>query len=466
MPDTPAPFGSSCIHGGLGRRELLHSALAIGAAALLDRRLARADSPKADGDALPPVRVVTRSGGAGDRPRHHWFGYYDKLQFDRDSRRLLSMAVGFEHRSPRPDDVVTVGFVDLADGDRWTSFGESGAWGWQQGCMLQWRPGSRDEVVWNDRDGDRFVSHVLDLASGRRRTLPRAIYTIAPDGRRAFGIDFGRLQRMRPGYGYAAAAPAAGDERAPADGGIWAIDLDGGEPRLIVSLADILDLEPQDSFRDAFHWFNHLLVNTDSTRLEFLHRWGTPGGRWSTRMITTGLDGQEPYVLDPGGHTSHFIWRDPDHILAWTRPVGRHDGFWLFRDRSREVEEVGAGVMTANGHCTYLPVAGAAAPNSGLPRWILNDTYPDRDRLQHPYLFDTHSGRRVPLGHFESPKAYSGEWRCDTHPRSSPDGRLVCIDSPVGDSATGGEGRQLHLIDVSGIVDEHGPHASPPPGAT
>lgn len=423
-------------------------------------------SARAAGDeAIPPVRIVTRG------PGHHWFGYYDKLQFDQESRRLLSMQVGFEHRSPRPGDVVRVGFVDLADGDRWVEFGESSAWGWQQGCMLQWRPGSRDEVVWNDRDGERFVCHVLDVATGNRRTLSRPIYTIAPDGRRAFGIDFGRLQRMRPGYGYAAAPPSNGDVRAPADGGIWAIDLDGGEPRLIISLADIVLFDPQDSFRDSFHWFNHLLVNTDSTRLEFLHRWGTPGGRWSTRMITTDLDGSHPYVLDPGGHTSHFIWRDPSHILAWTRPEGRHDGYWLFRDRSREIEEVGSGVMTTNGHCTYLPIPnrltarnGTATPERSTtpirPRWILNDTYPDRDRLQHPYLYDTTSGRRVPLGHFESPPAYSGEWRCDTHPRSSRDGKLVCVDSPVGDSAAGGLGRQLHLIDVSAIVASDGQTAA------
>ncbi len=45
-----------------------------------------------------------------------------------------------------------------------------------------------------------------------------------------------------------------------------------------------------------------------------------------------------------------------------------------------------------------------------------------------------------------SPQAYQGEWRCDTHPRASRDGRLVCIDS-----AHSG-GRQLYLIDISDIV--------------
>ncbi len=30
-------------------------------------------------------------------PKHHWFGYYDKLQFDPSARYALGMEVGFEH---------------------------------------------------------------------------------------------------------------------------------------------------------------------------------------------------------------------------------------------------------------------------------------------------------------------------------------------------------------------------------
>jgi len=50
------------------------------------------------------------------------------------------------------------------------------------------------------------------------------------------------------------------------------------------------------------------------------------------------------------------------------------------------------------------------------------------------------------LVHFLSPPEYTGEWRCDTHPRSSRNGRMVCIDSPHNG------GRQLYLIDISGII--------------
>ena len=94
---------------------------------------------------------------------------------------------------------------------------------------------------------------------------------------------------------------------------------------------------------------------------------------------------------------------------------------------------IGVGVMTENGHCTYLPGN----------EWILNDTYPDKQRIQRPYLFHVKSGKKVPLGDFLSPAQYAGEWRCDTHPRFSNDGSMVVVDSPSED-----KGRQLQLIDI------------------
>ena len=91
-----------------------------------------------------------------------------------------------------------------------------------------------------------------------------------------------------------------------------------------------------------------------------------------------------------------------------------------------------------NGHCTYLPGS----------EWILNDTYPIGDeRFQHLYLYHVVTGRREPLGSFAPPPEYKGEWRCDLHPRFSPDGRMVVIDS-----VHTGDGRQMFLLDISSIV--------------
>ncbi|MCP5517777.1 MAG: hypothetical protein H7A45_11050 [Verrucomicrobiales bacterium] len=393
---------------------------------------------------LPPVRTITRG------PRRHWFGYYDKLEFDPMNRFVLANEVEFEHRTPTADDTIRVGMVDTSDGDRWIELGKSRAWGWQQGCMLQWRPGSASEVVWNDREGDRHVCRVLNVRTGAGRTLPRPVYALSNDGRWAVTADFSRIQRMRPGYGYVGLSDPCAAERGPAESGVWRMDMETGESDLVFSLAEAarIDHEGQ-SLADHWHWFNHLLVSPDSTRFIVLHRWrastgsgpdAEPTGGFTTRLFTLAMDGSDRFILDPSGATSHFIWRDPEHVCAWTRPAGMPAGFYVFRDQTREVEPVGAGVMTENGHNTYV----RGTDNE----WILNDTYPDRTkREQKPYLYHVPSGRKVALGRFQSPPAYTGEWRCDTHPRCSNDGRIVAIDSPHG-----GAGRQVHLIDIGGLI--------------
>jgi hypothetical protein len=398
------------------------------------------------GAGLPPVRAITKG------PKHHWFGYYDKLQFDPSSRYALGMEVDFEHRSPRPDDAIRIGLIDTSDSDRWQELGVSRAWGWQQGCMLQWIPGSDTDVIWNDRQDDLFVSHVLNVKTGQKRTIPAPVYALAPDGKWAVRPNFARLNDTRPGYGYVGLPDRSKDEGAPADDGLWKIDLTSGNEQLIFSFADAsripfeppsgMDLDGAEKSVDleiAKHWFNHLLVSPDGSRFVFLHRWQAPGDkRYLTRMFTIANDGSDPYVIDPYGKTSHFIWRDPKSVLAWAWHPSNKWGFYLYTDKTGRVEDTGRGVMTENGHCTYLPGG----------KWILNDTYPDQEtREQHVYLYEIASGRRVPVGNFHSPPAYTGEWRCDTHPRSSPDGRKVSVDSPHG-----GNGRQLYLIDISGIV--------------
>jgi hypothetical protein len=396
--------------------------------------LAAAGVARADG--LPPARAITRG------PGFHWFGYYDKLEFDPSSRYVLGMRVDFEHRSPRADDVIKVGMVDTGDGDRWIELGQSRAWCWQQGCMLQWIPGSKSEVIWNDREGDQYVSHILDVHTRRKRTLPGPVYTLSPNGRWAVAPNFARLQDCRPGYGYVGIADRNASVAAPEDDGIWRMDLKSGKRELIIPYAAGFKIPYQKGgLERAKHWYNHLLFAPDGKRFIFLHRWRGPehGKSWETRMFTAGLDGKSLYVLDPYGKTSHFIWRDPKHVLAWSWHPSKGDRFYLYEDRTQNVSVVGEGVMTVNGHCTYLPGN----------KWILNDTYPDKQRNQNPYLYHVASGKRYPIGHFLLPREYKDEWRCDTHPRFSPDGRKVVIDSPHA-----GNGRQLYLIDVSEIVSK------------
>lgn len=398
----------------------------MGSSSFLDLLYAQANPAE-----FPPARTITRG------PKHHWFGYYDKWQFDPTDRFVLGMEVDFEHRSPTADDVIKIGMVDLESNDEWIEVGESSAWGWQQGCMLQWI--GESEILWNDREADRYVCRILNVKTGDRRTIPHPIYSVSPDGKMAVSADFRRINDVRPGYGYVGLPDPHADELAPDDSGIFRIDLETGKSDLIVSLDQIANLgEIPKPDPKAKHYFNHLLFNPDGSRFIFLHRWRYPKGNRLTRMFTAAPDGSDVRVVDDNGLTSHFIWRDPNHILAYSEQPSDGKRFYLFEDGGdQKIEVVGGDELERDGHCTYLPGA----------EWILNDTYPDKNRNQMPHLFHVASGRVVPLGLFHSPKEYTGEWRCDTHPRYSRDGKRVVIDSPVK-----GKGRQMHLIDISGIV--------------
>ena len=398
---------------------------------------------------LPPIRAITRG------PRFHWRGYYDKNLFDPSDRYVLANEIDFEGRTPEANDVLRVGMIDLQNNDAWTELGTTTAWNWQQGCMLQWLPGDKPSVLWNDRQDGNFVSKILNVADRAVRTLPMPIYCVSPDGLWGLSVDFRRLNDCRPGYGYAGIADPYADRSAPDETGIWRVDLQTGASRLLLSYAQIAAMEYRNDVKLQFdparskHWFNHLLIAPDGKRFLFLHRWReTPADAtreklsktgFSTRMWTANADGSDLHVVDPYGKTSHFVWRDATTICAWAWHPSHLERFYLYEDQSSRVSVVGPDVMTANGHNTYLP---------GMNNdWILNDTYPDKGREQHPYLFQVSTNRRVPLAHLLSPAKYQGEFRCDNHPSASRDGKSVLVDSPHG-----GNGRQVYLIDVASIV--------------
>lgn len=397
-----------------------------------------------ESSSFPPVKALTQG------PPFHWFGYYDKLEFDPTDRYMLTNQISFEGRTPAPDDEIKVGMIDTKDGNKWTELGTTTAWGWQQGCMLQWVPGSDSKVLWNDRGDGHYVSHILDIKTGEKRTLPRPVYSLSPDGKWAVTTDYARIDYCRSGYGYSGIDDPAKEHKAPKDSGIWRMNLETGETELIFSLADaVAQAHPTIDLNEKWNWFNHLLIAQDSKRVIFLHRWRDEvdiprekkSGGFTTRMFTINIDGSEPFILEPSGLVSHFIWRDPEHLVAWAKPDAEKEArVIIYKDKTREYNKIAPDVITKDGHMTYVPHTNN--------EWMLCDTYPTGvRRAQTPFLLHIPTSKYVSLGDFPSPVEYKGEFRCDLHPRCSNDGRRVIIDSPHG-----GNGRQVYEIDISGIV--------------
>jgi hypothetical protein len=382
-------------------------------------------------EASIPFRPLTSG------PKAHWFAYYDKHQFDPSDRYVLGMEVGFEDRAPGLEDASVLGMVDLRDADKWIPFAESTAWCWQQGCMLQWLPGTDAEVIYNAREGDHYISVIQNVFTGEKRALPKPVYAVSPDGKTAVGLNFARVNDTRPGYGYAGIPDAGASERYPDNDGIYALDLVTGESRLIITLAQVATAYADETTDDGKHWFNHLLFNTDGSRFIFLHRWHRPDGKGRyTHGFTARPDGGDIFRFNGHGMVSHFIWRDPQHLLAWSHEPDSGNKFHVYKDKTDEVTVVGEGTLTTDGHCTYSPCG----------KWILSDTYPDQENMQTLMLYRVADGKRIDLGRFFQEKPQDIQLRCDLHPRWSRDGNYICIDSKCSGQ------RQMYLLDVAEIL--------------
>ncbi len=369
----------------------------------------------------------------------HFFGYYDKCPWRADGRALLAARAEFQDRPPTETDVLTLGVVNLDADNAFEPFAETTAWSWQQGTMLQWA-GDRNRVVYNSRREDgQVVGKVHDLDTGEVREVPRPIYALHTNGREAISLDFHRLQTLRPGYGYPPKTDITEHNAAPDDVGLWQVNLETGQERLACSIGRARLHHEDPRGRGAHHWVNHATYNTDGSRFCFLHRFRCAEGRagpWITRLFTCEPDGAELYLLNGHGVVSHFAWRDPNHLLAWSDgPAGEPPAYHLLQDKTQSGQVLAEGLLDRDGHMTYSPDG----------RWILTDTYPGKaDGKQSLFLLNVKSGQLVEVGRFEAP--LKGPLRCDLHPRFSRDGKQVCFDS----AHTGT--RQVWVMDVSSIT--------------
>jgi hypothetical protein len=151
-------------------------------------------------------------------------------------------------------------------------------------------------------------------------------------------------------------------------------------------------------------------------------------------MLTADGDGGNLHVVADHGMVSHFIWRDPSHILAWSAEPDTGNRYHLYKDQSDEVEVVGEKVFARDGHCTYSPDR----------KWILTDTYPDKNNMHQLLLYNIAESKLIELAQIYRPKPADDEWRCDLHPRWSRDGNKITIDAMYLDDK-----RQVHLLDLS-----------------
>jgi len=349
-----------------------------------------------------------------------WFGYYDKQQIDSTGNLMLALRgePGTENKSPQPRDQREVGYFDLRD-DSWHVIAQTFAWNWQQGSMLQWRPGHPDEVIWNDREDSptpRFVTRLHNLITGETRTLPRPIYHISADGLLAVGTDFGRIEDTRRGYGYAGIPDPHKDVLAPEESTIYTMNLDTGEVNDIANLKEISEVESSGySGEGKKHYFNCLQFNPSGNRLMFMHRWLDGGFR--TRVFSIGIDGSDLKLVSAARNLSHYVWTDDETLVIYSATYG---GYTTFKEDGSHTPLLGFG---RDGHQSFL--------RGDQSHIMVSDTYVF-DGYQTLFQYDPEFDSARVLQVFEAGPAFVGEFRVDLHPRVTNDGRLIVDTSSLG----------------------------------
>lgn len=345
-----------------------------------------------------------------------FFGYYDKSPNNNDGLVLAHLSKSATSGLPSVEHSVEVALFSPGLVEKiWSA--DTSTYNWQQGARLHWLD---DEMfIYNDFDSvnQRYVSKVVSSKTSQQ------VKSFALPVQDSFGTDYflslnyRRLMSLRPDYGYRNLPLMIEAELRSLDkDGIWRTDYKTGESVLLISLAQMCEVAPRPEFADALHKVNHVMIAPDGSHFIFLHRYLIGQRRFDRLMLADSNTG-ELRILSDYGMVSHCFWADNKTILGYMRGPDNKDAYWLL--------DLDSASFT---HFSALDGLGDGHPHVHGD-WFVADTYPDKSRIQHLNLVNWKTGEVKKLGEFFQGFEYSGETRCDLHPRFSSCGKKVYFDS-------------------------------------
>lgn len=402
--------------------------------------LAVAAGAAAAGDfpAFSQPRAVT----AG--PKDHLFAsYYAINAWSADGRFVAVLETDVKGRLATENDPATLGLVDLKDGNRFLPLAETRCWNFQEAAMAHWLgTAPNDRMIYNDSVDGRFASVVFDLKSRQKRVIPFPVSAVTADGKWAVGINYARLRLTRPDYGYGGSGQdARPDVVWPEDDGLWLVNVETGEAKLIVTIASVRERMPQVKDPRALAYFCHTVFSRDGSKIFWLARSveNLSGQKvvrkWETTAFFCNRDGTGVRRCFPDGWGgSHFNWLDGDRLMVTAQYKGAVYSHVLFTPGRDDYTRLGRGLLDFDGHGVF----------SGDGRWMATDSYPDKLNERKLMVLRMSDQAVLPLGTFFVPELYREQYsRCDLHPRWRPDGGQLGFNSVHEGS------RQVYVIDVA-----------------
>ncbi len=348
-----------------------------------------------------------------------FFGYYDKSPMNRSEDKILFQATKYPTtKLPNPNEPIAIvvkcnetGLIVYEDLTR--------AYNWQQGAKPMWL--SDNEIIYNFYDIDEGVykSKIVNLSTKQVKLIGYPNYDATAQF--ALTLNFDTLNKLRPDYGYREVDSRFVDLGYAKDG-IFKIDLENeNKLELIISIEELCKIDSKDSMAKAKHKVNHIMLSPECDKFIFLHRWFEDERKFD-RLLVYDLLTREIRVLLDDEMVSHCFWKDNNSLVAFatTKKLG---------DRYYEIDFSNDSVIVKELEFEGSNSLGDGHPNVFNKKEMLIDTYPDRARMKNLYVVNLETSEISKVASlFESFK-FKGETRCDLHPRWSPKGNYIFIDS-------------------------------------
>lgn len=350
-----------------------------------------------------------------------FFGFHDVKPFSSNDDKLLSNRLTIPLRMPTKDDMLKVGYFSGDNYSEWHQLDETCVWNYHKGCRLQWLDESH--VIYNLSDGRTLKSTICSLANNEKKQINWPIDSVSADGKWATSFSYGRLEKQMPGYGYAIGDNETFDnEYSPENTGLYLIDLENNERKLLLSLKQLSEIQPENDMTGKYHFVTHTEFSPDGRYIAFLHRW-YKGTFQRTRLVVYDLQTNTINISPTSGMVSHYVWNVKNGIVAYCR-MENVDSHVYFQDPSMRVwKRCGYPQLNSDGHHHFMD-----------EETFVVDTYPDKYRHIKLWKVSINTDEVTLLADVKSMKQFVNpddyhNWKCDLHPRISNNGKLVCFDS-------------------------------------
>jgi hypothetical protein len=389
-----------------------------------DKKIIRVDFPNV-GEA---VQI------SNDNKEHFFASYYGINSFDRSEKYATVLETDLKYKLPDENDIAILGLIDLKTKE-FIPLTTTRAWNFQQGCMAHWLGISPDSlIIFNDLRNGKFVSVIINVYNKKEiKVIPYPVSAVSSDGKMAISINFSRLRITRPDYGYGGDGQDSRKEVPfPEDDGLFLINLESGDSKLLVSLKQIKEMVPPLE-EGKIEWFNHTLFSRNGSKIFWLSR-QIEKGRRITTSFTVKTDGTGLQRCFPENwEGSHYDWLNDDELMVTANYEGKQYAHVLFTVGKKNYKRLGKGLLDYDGHGTFSPDQ----------KWMVTDTYPSSGTLEQKiYLMDMKTEAVLSLGRFVQPKEFEGFWRCDIHCRWSPSGKIIGFNS------TNSGSRQVYVFNL------------------